>query len=670
MEQYFKPAVLACRGYDHNPAAGFVHHQFALFCDSQLQNADNNADLERMKYLVVQKQDEIKQFEQLLRDMKPIDRKAHLSELEKAHKWLNMDAKEYDRLEKSRETLLQQCLENYLLSLQTSERYNGDVLRFCSLWLAHAHDKLANRAVRHQLSNVPTRKFGEMMNQLTSRLLDEEDEFQVLLHGLVFQVSVDHPYHGLYQLFSMKHGQSTDELAKSRTRAAVKITKKLDGTPGQTHDRWYTTQIINCCYFRLAVEKEPKVGKYESGQRIPIIKSNEAYNLQSKFKRNPAPPPTMTIELREDCNYQDIPTVFRLRSEMSIASGVSKPKVITCIASDGVEYKQLVKGGSDDPRQDTIMEQVFENVSKLLQQNRDTRQRNLKIYTYRIIPLTTMSGAIIEWVQDTLPLNDYLTPSHRLHFPRDFRPDQCRRLLLEAQSKTTEQRVKAYRHVCEHFRPCLHYFFLEKFIGPDEWFDKRLTYSRSTAAISILGHVMGLGDRHLNNILLHQKTGALVHIDLGIAFEAGRVLPVPELVPFRLSRDIVDGLGITKIEGVFRRCCEFTLDALRKQSATIETILDVLRFDPLYSWTTSPVRLEKMQQAQLASLRPGFDPKRAAVARGEGGEAERAITVVKKKLSGTLSVQATVNELIQQAQDERNLAVLYAGELACVPFVE
>ena len=45
----------------------------------------------------------------------------------------------------------------------------------------------------------------------------------------------------------------------------------------------------------------------------------------------------------------------------------------------------------------------------------------------------------------------------------------------------------------------------------------------------------------------------------------------------------------------------------------------------------------------------------------EAGEAERALLVVGKKLSRTLSVQATVNELIQQATDEKNLAVLFCG---------
>lgn len=104
-------------------------------------------------------------------------------------------------------------------------------------------------------------------------------------------------------------------------------------------------------------------------------------------------------------------------------------------------------------------------------------------------------------------------------------------------------------------------------------------YGFSTYLFLLVGYILGLGDRHVQNILIDEQTAELVHIDLGkwdrqenlhfssfecflkhllsfhlgVAFEQGKILPTPETVPFRLTRDIVDGMGITGVEGVFRR---------------------------------------------------------------------------------------------------------------------
>lgn len=47
----------------------------------------------------------------------------------------------------------------------------------------------------------------------------------------------------------------------------------------------------------------------------------------------------------------------------------------------------------------------------------------------------------------------------------------------------------------------------------------RLNYTRSVATNSIVGHLLGLGDRHVSNILLDNSTGEVVHIDFGVAFD-------------------------------------------------------------------------------------------------------------------------------------------------------
>jgi serine-protein kinase ATM len=71
----------------------------------------------------------------------------------------------------------------------------------------------------------------------------------------------------------------------------------------------------------------------------------------------------------------------------------------------------------------------------------------------------------------------------------------------------------------ERFKPVMRHLFTEKHKVPMSWFAMRLNYTRSVATTSIVGHILGLGDRHVSNILLDSSTGEVVHIDLGIAFE-------------------------------------------------------------------------------------------------------------------------------------------------------
>lgn len=62
---------------------------------------------------------------------------------------------------------------------------------------------------------------------------------------------------------------------------------------------------------------------------------------------------------------------------------------------------------------------------------------------------------------------------------------------------------------------------------------------------------------------------------VGVAFEQGRTLPTPEVIPFRLTRDLVNGMGLTGVEGVFQRCCEETLAVMRASQEELKTIVEV-----------------------------------------------------------------------------------------------
>jgi ataxia telangiectasia mutated family protein len=50
----------------------------------------------------------------------------------------------------------------------------------------------------------------------------------------------------------------------------------------------------------------------------------------------------------------------------------------------------------------------------------------------------------------------------------------------------------------------------------------KMNFTRSVAVSSIVGHILGIGDRHLGNILIDQGSGEVVHIDFGFVFEQGK----------------------------------------------------------------------------------------------------------------------------------------------------
>lgn len=109
------------------------------------------------------------------------------------------------------------------------------------------------------------------------------------------------------------------------------------------------------------------------------------------------------------------------------------------------------------------------------------------------------------------------------------------------------EKLVAYSEVCKKFRPVFRYFCMERFLDPAVWMEKRLAYTRSVATSSIgtftstatahintynwvlyflccwglfclspiVGYIVGLGDRHIQNILIDEQTAELVHIDLG-----------------------------------------------------------------------------------------------------------------------------------------------------------
>ena len=119
--------------------------------------------------------------------------------------------------------------------------------------------------------------------------------------------------------------------------------------------------------------------------------------------------------------------------------------------------------------------------------------------------------------------------------------------------------------------------------------------------MSIIGYILGLGDRHLNNLLMSRKNGQIIHIDFGDCFEvAMKRDKFPEKVPFRLTRMLVKALGITEIEGNFRITCEKIMNLLRKNKDSMMAILSALLHNPLISFRLMiPLIIKKQKNKKI-----------------------------------------------------------------------
>ena len=113
-------------------------------------------------------------------------------------------------------------------------------------------------------------------------------------------------------------------------------------------------------------------------------------------------------------------------------------------------------------------------------------------------------------------------------------------------------------------------------------------FTRSLAAWSIVGYIIGLGDRHCENILFVEKTAELVFIDFECIFNMGKALPKPELVPFRLTPEFQNGLGLFFEEGEFINACEVVLDCLKSQKHCLLSQFENFVSDPLSMKITNP----------------------------------------------------------------------------------
>ncbi|XP_037068925.1 serine-protein kinase ATM-like [Pollicipes pollicipes] len=642
LKQHLAPAIEQLERYSAADGVGAegalldAHHLVGQYADVQFQRvdeivsspafADKRAEATRMR-------EEAEEFQRHSADAtKPtLERKDLARQRQHLLRSAELDESELRQHEEERASFQRQAVASYVRCLQLGDRRDLLMYRVVALWLADESDQVCKQ-LGPAAPRLASHKFVPLLQQLAARLGRPRwhSGSAELLQQLLERCASDHPHHTL-----------------PRTAAATRLVARLRERDALAD---HVRQLEAASRALIQLANHVHNGGGSSQGRVPAACGLPLDALPAVAVQ------TVPLPVRPDGDYTAAASVVRWDDKFSMVGGLNAPKKLRCLGSDGRWRPQLLKG-RDDLRQDAVMQQVFSVLNLLLAESAAPGQQRLAIRTYKVVPLSQRSG-LIEWCVDTQPLAEYLTGggrggAHERYRPDDMTTAQARAAMTAAAKKTPESKRRAFDEVCARLRPVFRHFFLERFPEPCAWFERRFAYTNSVATSSISGYVLGLGDRHVSNILIDQASAEVVHIDLGVAFDTGRLLPTPETVPFRLTRDLVDGMGVAGVEGRFRRSCERTLAVLRESRQLVLTIVRVLLDDPLYAWTLTADKMARLQQRRV---------KRVV----DNRQAERALARLDEKLRGQemgrlMDCAAQVGHLIQQARDPDNLCRLFSG---------
>eukprot|EP00928_Gymnodinium_smaydae_P017241 TRINITY_DN16595_c0_g1_i4.p1 TRINITY_DN16595_c0_g1~~TRINITY_DN16595_c0_g1_i4.p1 ORF type:complete len:538 (+),score=112.18 TRINITY_DN16595_c0_g1_i4:45-1658(+) len=314
-------------------------------------------------------------------------------------------------------------------------------------------------------------------------------------------------------------------------------------------------------------------------------------------------------------------------------------------------------------------------INQLLQRNPETRRRNLEVRTFHVVIFAESCG-LIEWVSNTKGMRiiiDELWRSMRSG------QQQTAREIKDMFDRSHNLYETFVKQVLPRHPPILHHWFSLR-ADPSTWLSRRLSFSRSQALWCMLGYVVGLGDRHGENILLDTESGMMVHVDFDCIFGKGMLLERPETVPFRLTQNCVSAMGVTGVEGAFRQSCELAMGIMR-DNANQQTLLSVLHAfiaDPLIEWASrsrqQDLEEHRIQQARstigdvekklngmlnvgavVGGLKAHLEPQSVL------SMEERGRSLLGRDRGVGLSVAGQVDELLKAAMCKRNLSEMYVG---------
>ncbi|XP_073435201.1 serine/threonine-protein kinase ATR isoform X1 [Dendrobates tinctorius] len=638
----------------------------------------------RAMLLVGRFMDETANFESNAVMKKYKDVTSVLPEWEDGHFYL---AKYYDKLmpmvtenkmEKQGD-LIRYIVYHFGRSLQYGNQFIYQSMpRMLSLWLdfgakAYEWDK-AGRADRQQLksdlmkihkaitehkNHLAPYQFLTAFSQLISRICHSHDEVFAVLMEIVAKVFVAYPQQAMWMMTAVS--KSSYPMRVNRCKEildkAIQMKPALGKFIGDATR--LTDKLLELCNKPV----DGNTGTLSMSVHFRLLKklveeptfSEILIPLQSVM----IPTLPATAGKRDHADHDPFPGhwayIAGFDDVVEILPSLQKPKKISLKGTDGKSYIMMCKP-KDDLRKDCRLMEFNSLINKCLRKDAESRRRELHIRTYAVIPLNDECG-IIEWVNNTAGLRNILI---KLYKERGvYMGGKELRQCMLPKTAPLQEKLKIFKEtLLLRHPPVFHEWFLRTFPDPTSWYNSRSAYCRSTAVMSMVGYILGLGDRHGENILFDSLTGECVHVDFNCLFNKGETFEVPEIVPFRLTHNMVNGMGPMGTEGLFRHACEVTMRLMRDQRESLMSVLKPFLHDPLVEWS-KPVRGGSKVQANETGEVVNEKAKTHVL---DIEQRLQGVIKTRNRVKGLpLSIEGHVHYLIQEATDENLLSQMYLG---------
>jgi hypothetical protein len=217
-----------------------------------------------------------------------------------------------------------------------------------------------------------------------------------------------------------------------------------------------------------------------------------------------------------------------LLDKIQIMQSNSRPVIVPFSEFNGEIKKVLYK--KDDVRKDHLIMNIMEIINGILEKE---EEMEIKIVKYNVVP-TSKNGGFIEIVDNAKTIYD----------------------IMEHSGFTVQN------YIMEHNKEIPIKEFRERFI-------------KSTALYCVISHLLGIGDRHLENIMI-SKSGLLFHIDF--SYILGQDPRYSNNKTIRVTPEIVNVIGGYESSDYiyFLDCCTKIYNRLRQHVNIFSNILSLI----------------------------------------------------------------------------------------------